>query len=294
VFARATGRPVRNVCVDAFDAATQSFGFAQTGKTGGYTMRGLSTGRYSVTFAPCSFRANLAALTRPTLVRVTAPHAVTGINARLAAGGSLSGTVLGSIGAHPQAGICVELDPVDPADRFGFAVTAADGTYTATGLAAGGYRVYFNDPICAFVDIPQYATQWFSGQPTEPTATTVQVSVGSTTSGIDATLQPFGKITGTVTDQAHVPVAGECVTAVPAGKDFAGLVPPEIAISTKTGGYTLIGVQPGTFKVKFSTGCGASGFTTQWWHGAGTAAAATVITVGAGTTVAGIDAALSR
>ncbi len=53
VVARATGKPVRNVCVQAYDSASQSFGFAQTGRTGRYLMRGLGTGRYSVSFTPC-------------------------------------------------------------------------------------------------------------------------------------------------------------------------------------------------------------------------------------------------
>ena len=48
----------------------------------------------------------------------------------------------------------------------------------------------------------------------------------------------------------------------------ADTMPPEFAITTKTGGYSLSGVQPGTYKVKFSVGCGDSGFATQWWHGA--------------------------
>jgi hypothetical protein len=39
----------------------------------------------------------------------------------------------------PQIGTCVELAPLDPNDAYGFAQTAIDGTYTATGLAAGQY-----------------------------------------------------------------------------------------------------------------------------------------------------------
>jgi hypothetical protein len=89
-------------------------------------------------------------------------------------------------------------------------------------------------------------------------------------------------------------VARECVTAIAVGKDFAGTVPPEFAVTTKTGGYSLVGLQPGTYKVKFSVGCGDSGFATQWWHGASSASAATAITVGGGATVTGIDATLKH
>jgi hypothetical protein len=53
-------------------------------------------------------------------------------------------------------------------------------------------------------------------------------------------------------------------------------------------------VQPGRYEVKFSAGCGDSGFKTQWWQHAGSARAATVISVAAGAAVTGIDATLSH
>jgi len=292
VVARATGKPVRNVCVDAFNAPSQAFGFAETDKTGHYTMRGLATGRYSVSFSPCYAKGpNLAGLTRVGLVRVTAPHALTGINARLAPGGNISGKVTG--GTHPQIGTCVELVPLSPNGTFDFAGTGIDGTYKATELSVGQYQVFFNDPTCPFTS-SQFAAEWYNGQPTQVTAGTVTVRAGKTTPGIDAALQPFGQITGTVTGPTNTPVPGECVTAFPIGKGFAGFYPPDIAITTKTGGYSLLDMQPGTYKVKFSTGCGGASFKTQWWKNAGSAAAATVITVGAGALVTGIDAALEH
>jgi hypothetical protein len=292
VVARATGNPVRNVCVEAFNAPSQTFGFAETDKTGHYTMRGLATGRYSVSFSPCYAKGpNLAGLTRVGLVRVTAPHALTGINARLAPGGNVSGKVTG--GSHPQIGTCVELVPLSPNGTFGFAGTGIDGTYTATELSAGQYQVFFNDPTCPFTS-SQFAAQWYSGQPTRVTAGTITVRADQTTPGIDAALQPFGQITGTVTGPGHVPVAGECVTAIPSGRGLFGPLPTVIAISTQTGSYSLRDLQPGRYKVKFSSGCGDSGFRTQWWKKARSAATATVITVGAGAVVTGIDAALKR
>jgi hypothetical protein len=292
VTAKATGKPVAKVCVVAVDTASQVFGLAETGKTGRYTLKGLSTGRYTVAFSPCSANGqNLVAAARPGTVLVTAPHAVTGINASLATGGAISGTV--KAGSHSQLGTCVEVQPVNPAGSFGFAITASDGSYTATGLGAGKYQVLFNDPTCQF-GVPQFAAQWYNGQSTQATAAIVTVSVGGTTSGIDASLQPFGGISGTVTGPGATPVARECVTATPVGKDFAGTVPPEFAVTTKAGGYSLVGVQPGTYKVKFSVGCGDSGFATQWWQDASSASAAMVITVGGGAAVTGIDAALTH
>jgi hypothetical protein len=294
VIARATGKPVRNECIDAFDDATQAYGFAETDKTGHYTIRGLATGQYSLFFSRCFRKGpNVISFTRPGLVSVKAPHATTGIITRLAPGGNVTGTVSAGLPPKPQIGTCVELAPLDPNDAYGFAQTAIDGTYTATGLAAGQYQVYFNDPICLF-GVPSFASQWYNGQPTLATADTITVTAGGKTTGIDATLQPFGTITGTVTGPGKAPVGGECVTAIPVGKDFAGFYPPETAITTTSGMYSLLGVQPGRYKVKFSTGCGDTGFKTQWWQNASSAATATIITVNPGTPVPGIDAALTH
>jgi len=69
---------------------------------------------------------------------------------------------------------------------------------------------------------------------------------------------------------------------------------PEIAVSGPNGGYSLVGVQPGRYKVEFSSGCGDAGFRTQWWKDSGSAGAATVLAVGVGANVTGIDAALKH
>ncbi|HEX6930702.1 MAG TPA: carboxypeptidase-like regulatory domain-containing protein [Streptosporangiaceae bacterium] len=289
-----TGKPVRNECVDAFDSVTQGDGFAQTDRTGHYVVRGLATGRYLLTFSRCYAKGpDLAGLTRPTPVTVSAPHAVTGIDVRLAPGGDVSGTV--TAGAHPQIGTCVELIPLQRSATIGFAGTGIDGSYTATGLTAGQYQVLFNDPTC-FIGQDRFASQWYNGQPTASTADIITVTAGHTTSGISAKLQPLGSIRGTVTDPGHAPVSGECITAVPIGKDLGGLFPvtAEVAITTTAGSYSLADLQPGTYKVKFSTGCGDRGFKTQWWQAASSRTSATAIAVSAGAVVSGIDASLTR
>src|SRR5262249_6711187 len=113
VVALATGKPVRNECVDAFNEAAQSFGFAETDRTGHYTMHGLATGRYIVSFSRCYAKGpDLAASTRTEVVSVKAPHNTAGINARLGAGASISGTVTGGVPQRPQIDTCIELFPL--------------------------------------------------------------------------------------------------------------------------------------------------------------------------------------
>ncbi|MGH3399829.1 MAG: carboxypeptidase-like regulatory domain-containing protein, partial [Streptosporangiaceae bacterium] len=63
---------------------------------------------------------------------------------------------------------------------------------------------------------------------------------------------------------------------------------------TGAGRYSLIGLAPGRYRVRFSSGCGASGYATQWWKDAGSAARATIVTVRASGISSGINAALRR
>lgn len=291
-----TGRPKQGFCVWATDAATESFGLAFTDRAGHYDITGLSTGAYQVGTSNCSD--NQAFITRPGSVRVHAPNAVTGINVRLPTGGSISGTVLAGSPSAPLADLCVVVIPVKPGGSFGLAATKPDGTYKVSGLAAGQYQVTFADPYCFFGPDGDLAPQWFKNQLTQATASHVTVKAGATTGAINATLVTNGSISGSVTDQAHAPVGGECVTAVPVGAaldPYLEVAPSrEIAVTSPNGSYSLVGVLPGKYKVKFAAGCGGATFKAQWWKNADSAAAATVITVGAGTAVTGIDAALKR
>jgi hypothetical protein len=288
------GKPVRGFCVQAFDRQAQAVSIATTTRAGRYTLTGLATGRYMLDVFPCSPGGpNLAAAAG--LALVTAPQAVTGVDVKLRLGGSVSGTVTGS-GASmtPQHNACVVLLPTNPNGVGEVTVTHLDGRYRAANLAAGTYRVYFGDPFC---DIPMagLAPQWYKGALTQATAKLVTVAFGRTKGGIDAALQPFGSISGTVTDGVHAPVAGECATAVPfhaPADPFTGTpASQEIAITTRSGAYTLNGLPPGRYKVEFAAGCGDSGFATQWWKDADSAKSAKVITVRSAAII-GIDATL--
>ncbi|HEY2080004.1 MAG TPA: carboxypeptidase-like regulatory domain-containing protein, partial [Streptosporangiaceae bacterium] len=116
------------------------------------------------------------------------------------------------------------------------------------------------------------------------------VTVGATTPSIDATLQPDGQITGTVSGPAASPLAGICVTAVPQASGSL----PVVAVTRASGGYTLADLLPGDYKVRFSPGCGATGYATQWYDDAPSHSAATPIPVGAGQTQSAINATLSK
>ena len=180
----ATGKPLRNICLFAFAGLTGYLGFATTSKVGTYKISALPTSTYSVEFFPCDDQNLIPVISH---AKVTAPHAVTGLNATLRPGGSISGVVTAAAGGA-VSNTCVEVVSTDPTNPGSFATTNVDGSYLADGLAAGSYQVYFGDPTCVFSPV-NFAPQWYDNQPTQATATPVTVTVGQTTPSIDAALQ---------------------------------------------------------------------------------------------------------
>ena len=131
--------------------------------------------------------------------------------------------------------------------------------------------------------------QWYQNSPTAAGATLVQVTAGRTRTGIGATLTADGEISGTVTGPAQAGLAGVCVTV----RLSAASAVPVVAVSTSTGSYSVSGLTPGSYTVKFAAGCGATGVATQWWQDASSQSAATPVTVAAETTTTGINAAMT-
>lgn len=300
-----SGQPAARICVEAVSLANFFGQEAVTNKSGSYTISGLASGHYAISFSPCGRTATDAAILPS--VTVAVGKAIKGANVKLAPTGSITGTLRNSEGAKGNGDVCVFAVPAGSGSNVNAEIvaqattaTGGNGQYTIRGVIPGSYKVSFNDAACNFSEgPPAFTAQWFSGKFTQAAAEKVTVQAGKTTAGIDADLKPFGSITGSVRTAASAGVAGECVTAVPqdAGFDpatFQPAVTPEIAITSSTGGYSIASLAPGPYKIKFSAGCGASGHPTQWWDGAGSAAKATIINVVPATVIAGINATLQK
>ncbi len=158
-----------------------------------------------------------------------------------------------------------------------------------TGLAAGSYQVYFGDPQCV-IAAPGLAPQWYNDQATQATATPVSVTVGATTVvGQRGACNRTAQITGSVsTGSPATALSGACVTAFPVNGSE-----PVVAVSGPNG-YTLSDMLPGQYKVRFSAGCGATGYATQWYQDVASRKAAKTITVVAGESASEISATLSK
>jgi hypothetical protein len=106
-----------------------------------------------------------------------------------------------------------------------------------------------------------------------------------------------GPITGRVTNAGRTGIGQECVTAIPINAKpdpvFGDPIMPEVALSNSSGRFDLSGLLPGQYKIKFSSGCGRTGYANQWWDDATTQKTAKVINLGF-TAIGGIDARVER
>ena len=182
-----TGTPLSNIQADSYPNDFSAGGIAfnvqgtPTSTSGAYAVRGLPTTNYHVNFRDST--GTYASSSYPSLVSVTAPGTTSGINTQLQIGGRITGTVTDSVG-HPIPNVSINAQ--DQTGQYGFASTAADGTYTVTGLGtSGSYRVIFNVPGVSTPFYYQNATSYSA-------ATLVSVTSGKTTSGIDLHVSSTG------------------------------------------------------------------------------------------------------
>jgi len=201
-----TRHGLASVSVSVYSASIGATGYATTAADGTYTVSGLAAGTdYMVCFSGAGAKGGSSDATgyldqcydnqptsgTPTPVAVTLGATRGGIDAVLVGGGAISGTVRD--GGGTQHGLVSVQVSVYSASRgaYGSAATAADGTYTVTGLAAGtDYQVCFYASAASggSSDATGYLDQCYDKQPTSGTPTPVAVTLGATRGGIDAAL----------------------------------------------------------------------------------------------------------
>jgi hypothetical protein len=198
------------------------------------------------------------------------------------AAGSISGTVTPASGGAAIAGIEVCAWETGEFEEFKCAETGAGGTYAVTGLSAGTYKVEF------WPAEGDYILQYFDGKSRWSEATPVTVSEGADTPGIDAALELGGRITGRVTDATTKSgIGGIVACAGPGGEEVSRCTETEA-----DGDYAIRGLSTGFYEVFFfDVGEGGSGeYLSQVFRGGNPES----VSVTAGATVSGVDAALAK
>lgn len=284
--------PGIQVCQDATVIAVEE-SCTETDAAGGYLLTGLSPGAYAIHFGDSLHNRNYVdqfyggGIDYPgTEVQLGEGEAKTGIDAEMHEGGSIAGTVT-AVGGGAVEGLLV----------CAFANTAMGEAGRCTHTAsAGAYAIHGLPQLSNYVveflseDDFDYQPQYYDGAATAAGATHVAVVVGATTSGIDAELEPGAGISGTLTEVGtHRPLAGvEIGLFHPGSEELLDYV-----VTDGAGHYAFRGHPGGTYVVAFSANLfgpfSGDGYSTQYYKGAATFAAATPITIAPPEVLTGID-----
>ncbi len=304
--------PVQGVFVYVSGSGSGFSGSAVTASNGTYSVRSLPAGTdYQVCFdaqsaagAPATGYApecwnDKVPGTTPTPVTVTAGGTAANVNATLAAGGQVTGTVRNAGGTTPVLGGVRVSVSSNTTDVFLSATTASNGTYAVRGLPTGtDYRVCFDgsNGFGGANDVLGYVDQCWNNQ-SSGTATPVSVTGGATTPGINASLVTAGAVSGTVTQAGTGALLAGVRVTVRSNTTFAN----ESAVTNVDGKYT-VNVLPAAanYTVCFSQGYGATGGTNdlrgyadQCWNNQPPQGTPTPVAVATGGTTTGINAALA-
>ncbi|HUA03960.1 MAG TPA: carboxypeptidase regulatory-like domain-containing protein [Solirubrobacteraceae bacterium] len=269
-----TGMPIAGAYASVYNSYGYIVASATTNSSGVYATAGLPAGSYTVKFAATGY----APLTYSGTVSVSVGTTTSGIDGALTPDGAISGTVTDGAGQTDLASISVTVYNAS-GSYVTSTTTAGDGSYTLTNLVPGTYEVYFT-PNSGQNYLPQY----YDGETTLASADPVTVTSGQTTTGIGAALASGGRITGKVTDSA----TGQPIQYADAElENSSGGYVSEVSTGAD-GSFTLTGLASGSYSLYFW----ASGHVAQYYNNETSLSSADQISVSAGSTASGINAAL--
>ncbi|MGN8551513.1 UNVERIFIED_CONTAM: carboxypeptidase regulatory-like domain-containing protein [Microbacterium sp. SLM126] len=289
-----SGSGVPDLMVNVSSVSGGFYRSAQTDSDGRYAVRGLPEGQHLVRFEGsddvlAEWWDDARKKGEATPIAVAAGTEVAGISPQLAAAGGVDGVVT-DLAGEPISGVEVRvtsagsLTPFDGGERN--AVTAEDGSYSVRGLPAGDHTVYFSTADAS----KSVIGEWWDDAQTRTSSTSVVVQEGSMTSGISPQLAEGGQISGSV-------VAGDAAAfpnyAVQAYFENEA-VSARSYVQTEDGAFTVRGLRPGSYTLRFTGFDASDERLVEWWDGALDRASATPVPVTVGTPVSGIDVVLSE
>jgi hypothetical protein len=278
-----TGSGISGVAISLWDSGNM---ISQSGRTtdssGAYTISGLLSGAYTLTFSAPGY----ISMTNPGTVTVSIPDVITGVNAALVRGGGISGRVTDSITGQGVADVSISA----VGNSSGSGLSDSNGDFAITGLSSGSYRLYFDARDNGSTS---YGTGWYSDSKQPAAIADVSVIAPAITGGIDISIPRKGAISGRVTDRVsnkplrwfHV-TAYDSITGASAGWGY----------SNSDSTYTINGLSDGVYRVQFSGGTDSSGggYLGMWYGGESDSQTAREVVVKAPEKTTGIDAALVR
>lgn len=215
-------------------------------------------------------------------------HQQTGILQEPAATGQISGRITAPNGTTGLTGIMTtayrQTGPVSW-EVAGTATTNSNGDYVVSNLAAGVYRLRFEDPAGSYV------TEYWDDKFSFGTANPFDLANGQVLTGKNASLALAGKISGTVTTvQGGAAIVDIVVSAW--RLDGSSWVLINSAVSASNGTFTISSLPGGTYRVRYADVYDPPRYLTEWWNNQINLESANNISVTAGVTTPNISASL--
>jgi len=243
---------IAGIYVCAHDRGLQGpyWGCDFTDGDGGYSITGLEPWEYTVWFRDESQSINYVNEyweNKPTRALANGVNvgtgAVDGIDAELATGAQITGTVTDEATGLPVEGVQACAPNVVQTEMTYCDRTDFEGRYAINSLATGSYRVEFS-----VTEAPNYVTQYYPGKASWSEAEPVAVTAGAITPSIDAEMRQGVRITGTLTEPGGAAVPWVPVCAL----DPVTEVDVQCTSAREDGTYSLAGLAPGSYKVGFA------------------------------------------
>lgn len=308
------GEPIENVPVSAYievEGNWTAVSDVRTDEDGFYAIANLPPNSFRVQFGDSNFEFstnyaieyydNQFAIEDAANISVTSNITTTGIDAQLEILPTISGLVTDEDG-NPLSGILIDfyrLDETGATPSWDFignwieVYTNDDGAFEFQGLAAGTYRVGYEDHVS---NQPLYKTVFFGNVSDFDSATDIIVGVGQQRTDINLVLDAGNRIMGTVTNSEGVPLPEIWITAY---VQELGVWTAQDFVSTDVSGnyrYPIDDLPAGPIRLEFDA-VGSANYTeyvSEYYDNVATIESATDIDVSSGENISGIDVQLSR
>ncbi|MEZ4682761.1 MAG: carboxypeptidase-like regulatory domain-containing protein [Caldilineaceae bacterium] len=295
------GQPLSNVTVE-FYRADGSINYASTAYTdneGHFDNSYLLPGNYRLYFydnnSPANYFSeyynNAPDLESATDVHVGKEETVT-VTAALVAKSRITGTVTDLLGTPLSIINVVLYSKYEANDWFLNSSTTTDenGHYLLGGLGANTYRIGFEDTRFE----RQYVNKFYKDAPSVQQATDIVIGESELVPNIDIQLAQLGSISGEVTNDMGDPL--QSIVVIPHRYRTIDTSSPYweavgYAETNETGGYTLMGLEPGQYRLSFQDYNGT--YQNEWYDNQGYEAAATVFELAAEQHLTGYNAQLA-
>jgi len=279
----ASGIPLSGIRVYCYNKYQEMIMSVYTGTDGTYSIGWLREGIYKLRFYDYAgtysveWYNNKTNFCESNAISVTAGATTSGVNAALAAAGSISGKVAASSGAGIENLWVYVYDADDyyNYDRRESARTDAAGDYTITRLAPGSYKVRFSN-------YQNYMEEWYNNDSHYCGASELSLSQGQHRTGINATPDLGGSISGTIRDLAGNGY-GNCYVSV---YDSDGNYVLN-AYTDSSGQYAAQGLKSGNYRLRATDRAGI--YETIYYNNKQSLGEADEVSVTPGADASGID-----